>query len=172
MADSSALTGNQYADLVAAYLVEVYGPKGLTVYREVSLGKTIIGKNRRIDIFCLHEASGKALALECKYQSTNGTVDEKIPYAIDDLRAMHIPAWIVYAGEGFSPGVLHMLAGCEVAASCRPDDTLQPTAATRELDHVVALTYRWWDVILAKKSPFVSKTPALSESLGVKPRLN
>ena len=156
MSDRSVLTGNQYADLVARYVAEVYGPKGLTVYREVSLGKTIIGKNRRIDIFCVHEQSGQALALECKYQSTSGTVDEKLPYAIDDLRAMHIPAWIVYAGDGFSAGVLHMLAGCEIAASCLPDDTLAPGAATRELDHVIALTYRWWDVILAKKRPFLS----------------
>ena len=160
MANGSVLTGNQYADLVAAYLVEVYGPKGLTIYREVSLGKTIIGKNRRVDVFCLHEESGVALALECKYHSTSGTVDEKIPYAINDLRAMHIPAWIVYAGDGFSPGVLHMLAGCDVAASCLPDQTLMPTATTRELDHVIALTFRWWDVILEKKSPFASKIRA------------
>ncbi len=49
------MTGSEYANLVAGYLVENYGSKGLRVYREVGLGKTIIGKNRRIDVFMIHD---------------------------------------------------------------------------------------------------------------------
>jgi hypothetical protein len=148
------MTGGQYSDLIAAYLAKNYGPRGLVVYREVALGKSIIGKRRRIDIFAVEEQSAKALAIECKYQGTPGTVDEKIPYTLNDLRSMQIPAFVVYAGEGFSAGVLHMLGGSEIAAYCLPDTSLTPTAETLELDHVVAMTFGWWDAVLRGKRPF------------------
>ena len=65
------------------------------------MGKTIIGKNRRIDIFCVAEDSQKAFAIECKFQDSQGTVDEKIPYAVDDLRALPMAGCIAYAGQGW-----------------------------------------------------------------------
>ncbi len=148
------LTGNDYANLIAAYLTKNYGPHGLVVYREVSLGKSIIGKNRRVDVFAMHTASSRAMAVECKYQSTSGTADEKLPYTLNDLAAMHIPAFVVYAGTGFSDGVLHMLRSSPVAAYCMPEFTLEPTAETLELDHLIAMTFGWWEKVLARKVPF------------------
>ncbi len=62
----------------------------MVIYTEVSLGKTIIGKNRRIDVFLLREAHQRALAIECKFQNVSGTADEKIPYALQDLEALWI----------------------------------------------------------------------------------
>src|SRR5689334_24334679 len=99
------LTGKEFADRIARYLVRNYAGRGITVYREVNLGKTIIGKDRRVDILAIHDASTRALAIECKYQDGKGTTDEKIPYALDDLAAMRIPACLCYAGDGFSPGI-------------------------------------------------------------------
>lgn len=149
------MKGNEYADRIAGYLLRNFGPRGLVVYREVSLGKTIIGKNRRVDILALHEESGRALAIECKLQEVQGTADEKIPYALQDLAAMHIPAFVVYAGKGFSEGVLHLLEGSALAAYCLPPLTLEPTpGATTELDHIVAMTFGFWDAVLHKKKPF------------------
>ena len=40
------MTGKEYADLVASYILANFGSRGLVVYREVQMGKTIIGKNR------------------------------------------------------------------------------------------------------------------------------
>lgn len=114
------MKGHEYANLVARYLAHNYSGRGLKVYREVSLGKTIIGKDRRVDVFALLEGERTALAVECKYQDTQGTVDEKIPYALKDLEAVRIPACIVYAGVGFSPGIIHMLRGSHLAAFCMP----------------------------------------------------
>jgi len=125
------MTGNEYADLIASYLVKNFSARGVTVYREVSLGKTIIGKNRHVDIFVLHAESDHALAIECKYQDSAGTVDEKIPYAIQDMQAMGMSVCLAYAGSGFSDGILHMLAGCPIAASCLPPPTLEPTRNSR-----------------------------------------
>ena len=43
------MTGHEYANLIASYIVRHFGPRGLKVYREVNVGKTVIGKNRRLD---------------------------------------------------------------------------------------------------------------------------
>jgi hypothetical protein len=148
------MKGHEYADLIAAYLTRNYAARGLSIYREVSLGKSIIGKNRRIDVFAVHDATTRALAIECKYQQTGGTADEKLPYTLSDLSAMHIPAFAVYAGVGFSEGVLHMLRASEIAAYCLPGVDLMPSTETLELDHVIAMTFGWWDAVLRQKKPF------------------
>lgn len=149
-----SLSGKEYADLIAAYLVRNYGPSGLVVHREVSLGKSIIGKNRKIDLLCVHTVSRRALGIECKYQGSQGTADEKIPYTLADLEAMHVPAFVAYAGEGFSVGVVHMLESHRLAAYCLPNADLAPSKETVELDHVIAMTFGWWDLVLAKSTPF------------------
>ena len=62
------MTGAEYANLVAAYVSRRFGARQLKVYREIKVGKTIIAKNRCIDIFCVCESSNKAFAIECKYE--------------------------------------------------------------------------------------------------------
>jgi hypothetical protein len=148
------MTGGEYADLVAAYVSRRFGHRSLKVYREIRVGKTIIGKNRCIDIFCVNEASQTAFAIECKFQDSQGTVDEKIPYALDDLRALPMAGCIAYAGQGFSDGVLHMLAASPHAAYCLPvPSQTDSTPQTRELDHLLAVQFGWWDVLIDKKKP-------------------
>lgn len=121
----------------------------MVVYTEVSLGKTIIGKNRKLDCLVLRKTDQRALALECKYQQVAGTTDEKIPYALLDLEALWIPGCLVYAGEGWSEGVLHTLQGSRLAVSCLPEHPdLLRTSATRELDHVLAAVFGLWDYVL------------------------
>jgi hypothetical protein len=145
------MTGSEYADRIARYIVANFEDRGLHVYREANLGKTIIGKNRRIDILVIEQSSRRALAIECKYQESVGTVDEKIPYALQDLAAIGMPVCLVYAGNGFSEGVLHMLAAAPVAANCLPGENLARSNETRELDVALAMTFRWWDLIVRDK---------------------
>jgi hypothetical protein len=106
-----------------------------------------------VDIFVVHDPSNAALAIECKYQEGPGTVDEKIPYALADIEALPVPGYIVYAGEGFSRGVVHMLEASRFAACALPDASLARGAGTWELDHALALTFKWWDVILLSRVP-------------------
>jgi len=148
------MTGKEYADLVASYILANFGSRGLVVYREVQMGKTIIGKNRHVDIFVLHAESRTALAIECKYQDTFGTVDEKIPYAIEDMQAMGVPVCLAYAGSGFSQGILHLLAACPIAAQCAPTAALERSRETRELDIAIAMAFRFWELIVSHKKPF------------------
>ena len=162
-----ALSGKEYADLVASYILKNFGARGLTVYREVSMGKTIIGKNRHVDILVLREATSTVLAIECKYQDTLGTVDEKIPYAIQDMQAMGVPVCLAYAGGGFSSGILHMLAACPIAAQCLPGPTLEPSRETREMDIALAMAFSFWDLVVAHKKPFALPQAAAPESSSV-----
>lgn len=148
------MTGADYSNSVALYLSKRFGPRGLAVYREIRVGKSIIGKNRCIDVFCVRDADSRAFAVECKYQDSPGTVDEKIPYALDDLDALPMAGCIAYAGRGFSDGVLHMLNASPRAAYCLPlDGQGESTPDTRELDHLIAAHFGWWDVILGSKRP-------------------
>ncbi len=143
------MTGHQYRDLIASYIDENYGREGLVVYVEVSLGKTVIGKDRCIDVFVVRPDDRKAIAIECKYQDSLGTVDEKIPYALQDLEALWVPGVLVYAGKGWSRGVMHTLEASRLATYCLPDkDSLARGKSTRELDHVLAAIFGFWDLVL------------------------
>ncbi len=156
------MTGNDYRKLIGRYVARAYEARGVVVYEEVSLGTSIIGKRRRVDLLVVDPAAGKALALECKYQDSSGTADEKIPYALQDLAAMGVPGVIAYAGQGFSEGVLHLLQSSERAAYCLPAEDLLPRpwrsgesidSGTWQLDHELAMTFGWWDLIVAGKQP-------------------
>jgi hypothetical protein len=160
-----AMTGYEYKRLVARYLLQEYAPRGIQIYDEVNIGTSIIGKQRRIDLLLVEPARNQALAIECKYQDVSGTADEKIPYALRDLAALRMPACIVYAGSGFSEGVLHLLQSSEYAAYCLPDDDLaraprrkgELNSGTWQLDHMLAVTFHWWDIVIGSKAAL---TPA------------
>jgi hypothetical protein len=164
------VNGHEYRQLIGKYLVATYASRGVDVYEEVSLGTSTLGKTRRIDLLALQPSTGRSLAIECKYQDSAGTADEKIPYALDELRALRVPGAIVYAGSGFSDGVLHLLQSSPLAAYCLPDESLQPVIRARgiewihrgtwQLDHVVAQTFSFWDIILGDKRPIRLPAPS------------
>ena len=84
-----------------------------------------------------------------------GSVDEKIPYALLDLQALWVPGCLVYAGKGWSRGVLHSLEADRLAAYCLPDnDKLHKTKMTRELDHMLASVFGFWDLVLPPSKRF------------------
>lgn len=149
------MTGHQYRDLIANYIHSNYAPHGLVVYVEVALGKTVIGKDRSVDVFVIRPDDRKAIAIECKYQDSQGSVDEKIPYALQDLQALWVPGCLVYAGKGWSKGVLHMLESSHLAAYCWPEPAkLTRSKQTRELDHMLAAVFGFWDLVLPANRRF------------------
>lgn len=158
------MTGSEYRRLVGRYVLSAYQGRGLHVYEEVSLGTSIIGKVRRVDLFVTGPL-GRALVIECKYQEGPGTADEKIPYALNDMEAMRVGGVIVYAGNGFSAGVLHLLQSSSLAAYCMPNEDLLRTAAragtidsgTWQLDHVIAQSFGMWDIVLGNKQPLAGE---------------
>ena len=80
------------------------------------------------------------------------------------LDAMWIPGCLVYAGEGWSQGVLHTLEGSRLAVFCLPQSPdLTRTASTVELDHVIAAVFGLWDFVIPEARKFAR--PQLSLAL-------
>tara|TARA_R110001592_G_scaffold117782_3_gene319922 strand:+ start:1077 stop:1466 length:390 start_codon:yes stop_codon:yes gene_type:complete len=75
---------------------------GLTVESQVSVGRRIWGARRRIDVVLKHPETRVSLGIECKYQGSSGSAEEKIPATIDDIAAWPIRGIVVFAGDGFS----------------------------------------------------------------------
>ncbi|MGH8654279.1 MAG: PD-(D/E)XK nuclease superfamily protein [Gammaproteobacteria bacterium] len=69
------------------------------------VGRRIWGARRRIDVVLRHAETRKSLGIECKYQGTKGSAEEKIAGTIEDIRAWPIHGIVVFSGEGFSPNM-------------------------------------------------------------------
>lgn len=88
---------------------------GLEAEIEVTVGRRIWGAKRRIDVVLRHPDTRNSLGIECKYQATKGTAEEKIAGTIEDIRAWPIRGIVVFSGEGFSPNMKAYLLSTGVA---------------------------------------------------------
>src|SRR4051794_27352487 len=75
---------------------------GLQARTQVRVARRIWGAVRKIDVVLTHEETRRTLGIECKFQSTQGTAEEKIPSTIQDIGAWPIPGLVVFSGEGFT----------------------------------------------------------------------
>ena len=78
---------------------------GLEARTQVRVARRIWGAVRRIDVVLTQRETRRTLGLECKFQGTQGTAEEKIPSTIQDIAAWPIPGLVVFSGEGFSPNM-------------------------------------------------------------------
>jgi len=83
-------------------VVDIGRRLGLDVRTEVKVGRRLWGSVRKIDIVLTHRETHLSLGIECKYQETPGTAEEKIPATIQDIKAWPIRGLVVFAGKGFS----------------------------------------------------------------------
>ena len=83
-------------------VAEIGRSLGLTVRTQVSVGKRIWGAVRQIDVVLTDPTTRQSLGLECKYQASGGSAEEKIPTTIKDIEAWPIKGLVVFHGEGFS----------------------------------------------------------------------
>lgn len=90
---------------------------GLQVQHQVAVGRRIWGAQRKIDLVVKHPETRLSLGLECKYQGTSGSAEEKIPATIEDIRAWPIRGLVVYSGIGFSSNMESYLLSTGVAVS-------------------------------------------------------
>ncbi|MCC6142482.1 MAG: hypothetical protein IT368_01625 [Candidatus Hydrogenedentes bacterium] len=104
-------SGAQLRDEVAALGVEL----GLKVECEVYVGRRIWGARRRIDVVLKHPETRVSLGVECKYQGTAGTAEEKLPATISDIKTWPIRGIVVFAGPGFSINMVSFLLSTGMA---------------------------------------------------------
>lgn len=83
-------------------VVELATALGLQARKEVRVGRRLWGAERRIDIVITDPDTRKTLGIECKFQRTSGTAEEKLPATLKDIEAWPIPGILVFAGPGFS----------------------------------------------------------------------
>jgi hypothetical protein len=82
---------------------------GLTAREQFKCGRRIWGAERFIDVVLTHPESRRRLGIECKYQGTAGSAEEKIPATIQDIAAWPIPGLVVFNGAGFSTNIKSFL---------------------------------------------------------------
>ncbi len=69
------------------------------------LGKTIYGTEHKCDFILYHpDKFPDNLVIEVKWQQTSGTVDEKYPYLVENLRKYGNASIIILDGGGYKPG--------------------------------------------------------------------
>ena len=107
--------GNQLRDAV----VVVGEALGLDADIEVAVGRRIWGAKRRIDVVLKDPITRVSLGLECKYQGSKGSAEEKIPATIEDIKAWPIRGMVVYSGEGFSSNMQSYLLSTGMAVELR-----------------------------------------------------
>ncbi len=73
------------------------------------VGKRIWGTSRKIDVVLVDPKTRKSLGIECKFQKTPGTIEEKMPATIEDIKAWPMPGIVVYAGEGLTENMKSFL---------------------------------------------------------------
>ena len=103
--DALELTSPEFERLIAL----VGSGLGLDYRRKLTVGKTIYGRDREVDVLFRDARNGNRLAVEAKYQRVTGTADEKLPYAVLNQATLPLPGVIVYGGGGFHLGALHWL---------------------------------------------------------------
>jgi hypothetical protein len=97
--------GDELVNQVLALAAEL----GLVARTQVRVARRIWGAVRKIDVVLTHAETRRTLGLECKYQGSQGTAEEKIPSTIQDIAAWPIPGLVVFSGEGFSPNMMAFL---------------------------------------------------------------
>ena len=71
--------------------------------QECYVGKTLYGGNRRVDFILYHPIRwSECLVIECKWQSSSGTTDQKYPYFVESININSQRAIIVLDGGGQS----------------------------------------------------------------------
>jgi hypothetical protein len=99
---SGLATAVKSGDLLVKEVARLAQSLGLDTREQFKLGRRIWGAERRIDVVLTSPIERRRLGVECKYQGTTGTAEEKIPATIQDLAAWPIPGLVVFSGEGFT----------------------------------------------------------------------
>lgn len=73
--------------------------------RFVYVGDSLFeGKKRIVDFFLVNAIFPEGLIIECKWQETEGSAEEKLPHLVLCTRKTGIPTIIVLDGDGFTLG--------------------------------------------------------------------
>ena len=73
--------------------------------QQVVTGKNIYGKKRHVDVILYHPSKWTdCLVIQCKWQASAGSVDEKFPFEVECIAHDPYPVVIILDGGGYSDG--------------------------------------------------------------------
>lgn len=96
---------------------------GLDVELQVKVGRRIWGARRHIDVVLKHPETRVSIGIECKYQGSSGSAEEKIPATIEDIKVWPIRGIVVFDGKGFSGNIKSFLLSTGMAVELCDLDT-------------------------------------------------
>ena len=108
-------------DALCKEVVRLAQDLGLLTREQYRCARRIWGAERYIDVVATHPDSRRRLGLECKYQGTPGSAEEKIPAVIQDIAAWPIPGLVVFSGSGFSANIRSFLISSGRAVDPNPE---------------------------------------------------
>ncbi|HLG70653.1 MAG TPA: PD-(D/E)XK nuclease superfamily protein [Chloroflexota bacterium] len=107
------MPGRAYAVTTGAALVgqvlALAEKLALEAQEQVKVGRRLWGAVRNIDVVLTQPESRLRLGVECKFQGSTGTAEEKIPAILNDIDAWPIRGIVVISGKGFSPNMRYYL---------------------------------------------------------------
>lgn len=78
--------------------------------RQVYIGTGIYGTEIYVDFYIIGASIPSGLIIECKWQQTGGSVDEKLPYVNLNIQSCYpAPAVVLIDGGGMKPGAITWL---------------------------------------------------------------
>ena len=91
----------------------IFKERGYQVERQYDIGHNVYGHNHRCDFYILGVPGfNNGLIIESKWQSVNGSVDEKYPFLVANVKSVYpAPCLIVADGGGMKDGALEWLKG-------------------------------------------------------------
>jgi len=97
-------------DMIAAILTVF----GCAFDRQIVVGRTLYGRRWRVD-FVLRNVREypNGLILESKSQKRRGSVDEKFPYVLENIRRGSLPAIVVAHGRGIRDAADWLRGHCD-----------------------------------------------------------
>ena len=78
--------------------------------RQCEIGKDIYGKKRRVDAILYHpRLYPECLVIQCKWQASGGSVEEKYPFEVLSIAQNQFDTIIILDGGGYSSGARQWL---------------------------------------------------------------
>ncbi len=79
---------------------------------QCTIGRDIYGKQRRVDFILYHpQRWAECLVIQCKWQASSGSVDEKFPFEVLSIQLNEFDTILVLDGGGYSAGAEQWLRG-------------------------------------------------------------
>jgi len=101
----------EYGDKTAQGKTEAFRNRhlldGKQYIKQVHVGETLYGTKRKVDFFVISEKLSTnettGLIIECKWQQSPGSVDEKFPYLLECIKKTAVGTYVVVDGKGCKP---------------------------------------------------------------------